>query len=178
MAAEEGTRAVLVSESGPSRVEVTRPRLRTGRRRIGDGLVEIPIREDIAPSSAILTNPVLAESKRECPNCGRPVGRGSDGKPGPSEGVCPHCGALFSFSPQLEPGDLVAVTPRAGLTEPEDGPLLDAATMEAARAAAPGWDIYALEADWRRYWVATGRPRLRSPGRAFVAYCAKRAATA
>jgi serine/threonine-protein kinase PknG len=108
MASEEGTRAVLVAESGPSRVEATRPRLRSGRRRIGDGLVEIPIREDIAPVSAILTNPVLAESKRQCANCGRPVGRGADGKPGPSEGVCPHCGALFSFSPQLEPGDLVA----------------------------------------------------------------------
>jgi serine/threonine-protein kinase PknG len=106
MVREEGTRAVLV-ESGPVKVETTRPRLRTGRRRIGDGLVEIPIREDIEPVSAILTNPVLAESKRECGNCGRPVGRGAGGRPGPSEGVCPHCGTLYSFSPQLEPGELV-----------------------------------------------------------------------
>jgi Protein kinase G rubredoxin domain len=74
MARDEGTRAVLVTESGPTDVETTRPRLRTGRRRIGDGLVEIPIREDIEPASAILTNPVLAESKRECRGCGRPVG--------------------------------------------------------------------------------------------------------
>lgn len=108
MPREEGTRAVLVAESGPTKVEPTRPRLRTGRRRIGDGLVEIPIREDIEPSSAILTNPVLAESKRECNNCGRPVGRGTDGRPGPTEGVCPHCGTLFTFSPQLETGELVA----------------------------------------------------------------------
>ncbi|BBX37492.1 serine/threonine protein kinase [Mycolicibacterium mageritense DSM 44476 = CIP 104973] len=108
MARDEGTRAVLVTESGPTKVEPTRPRLRTGRRRIGDGLVEIPIREDIEPATAILTNPVVAESKRDCGNCGRPVGRGSAGRPGPTDGVCPHCGALFSFSPQLEAGELVA----------------------------------------------------------------------
>ncbi|BBX92327.1 protein kinase [Mycolicibacterium boenickei] len=110
MAGQEGTRAVLVTESAPAKVESTptRPRLRTGRRRIGDGLVEIPIRQDIEPASAILTNPVVAESKRECGGCGRPVGRGSGGGPGPSEGVCPDCGAVFSFSPQLETGELVA----------------------------------------------------------------------
>ncbi|ART69745.1 serine/threonine protein kinase [Mycobacterium dioxanotrophicus] len=108
MAEEEGTRAVLVTESAPVKVEATRPRLRTGRRRIGEGLVEIPIREDIEPTSAILTNPVVSESKRVCGNCGRPVGRGSAGKPGPADGVCPHCGTLFSFSPHLETGELVA----------------------------------------------------------------------
>ncbi|AFM19957.1 protein kinase family protein [Mycolicibacterium chubuense NBB4] len=104
----EGTRAVLVTESEPVRVEPTRPRLRTGRRRIGGGLVEIPIHEDIEPASAILTNPVLAESKRECSSCGHPVGRTSGGQPGASEGVCPHCGTVFSFTPHLEPGELVA----------------------------------------------------------------------
>ncbi|WP_280831607.1 serine/threonine-protein kinase [Mycolicibacterium frederiksbergense] len=97
-----------MTESAPVKVEVTRPRLRTGRRRVGDGLVEIPIREDIEPASAILTNPVVAESKRECSSCGRPVGRGSAGRPGPCDGVCPHCGTLYSFSPQLETGELVA----------------------------------------------------------------------
>ena len=108
MARDEGTRAVLVTESGPARVEPTRPRLRTGQRRIGDGLVAVPVTEDIEPASAILTNPVVAESKRECSGCGRPVGRGAAGRPGPSEGVCPHCGTMFSFSPQLETGELVA----------------------------------------------------------------------
>ena len=108
MARDEGTRAVLVTESGPARIEPTRPRLRTGQRRIGDGLVAVPITEDIEPASAILTNPVVAEPKRECSGCGRPVGRGAAGQPGPSEGVCPHCGTMFSFSPQLETGELVA----------------------------------------------------------------------
>jgi plasmid replication initiation protein len=81
---------------------------------------------------------------------------------------------LPEYSLRVEAGDLVAVTPRV-LAEPAGAPLLDAAALEAARAAAPGWDVYALEADWRRYWAATGRPRLRSPARAFAAYCAKRA---
>ncbi|MBP2452042.1 serine/threonine-protein kinase [Mycolicibacterium lutetiense] len=110
MAGEEGTRAVLVTESAPVKTEgaTTRPRLRTGRRRVGDGLVEIPIREDIEPASAVLANPVVAEAKRECPGCGRPVGRGSAGRPAPSDGVCPQCGTLFTFSPQLETGELVA----------------------------------------------------------------------
>jgi serine/threonine-protein kinase PknG len=108
MARDEGTRAVLVTDSGPVKVEATRPRLRTGRRCIGDGLVEIPFRPDVEPSSAILTNPVLAESKRDCGSCGRPAGRGVAGRPAPSEGVCPHCGTLFSFSAQLEAGELVA----------------------------------------------------------------------
>ncbi|MBX7433114.1 protein kinase [Mycobacterium sp. Y57] len=108
MARDEGTRAVLVTPSEPVKIEATRPRLRTGARRIGDGLVEVPVRQDIEPVSAILTNPVLPESKRDCSSCGLPVGRGVDGRPGPSEGVCPHCGTLFSFSPQLETGELVA----------------------------------------------------------------------
>jgi serine/threonine-protein kinase PknG len=106
--AVEGTRAVLVTETGPTQVEGTRPRLRSGRRLIGDGLVEVPVREDIEPTGAILTNPVVAESKRFCDNCQRPVGRGVGGRQGPCEGVCPNCGAVFSFSPQLEAGDMVA----------------------------------------------------------------------
>ncbi|QIE43961.1 replication initiator protein A (plasmid) [Rhodobacteraceae bacterium SC52] len=72
-------------------------------------------------------------------------------------------------------GDLVIVTPRAAVIDEAEAPRLPEGTLEAARAVAPGWDIYALEADWRSYWVITGRPHLRSPGKAFVAYCAKRA---
>jgi len=80
-------------------------------------------------------------------------------------------------------GDLVVVTPRAGgagvidTADGGDAPLLSADTLAEARALAPGWDVHALEADWGRYWVATGRPRLRSPARAFLAYCAKRASS-
>ena len=42
--------------------------------------------------------------------------------------------------------------------------------LEAARAHAPGADVYALEAEWRAWWVQTGRPRLSAPERAFLAW--------
>jgi len=82
--------------------------------------------------------------------------------------------ALPDYGLEVVEGDLLVVRPRVGAVG-ADGPTLDAAAIEAARAAAPGWDVHALEADWRRYWAATGRPRLVSPARAFVAYCARRA---
>lgn len=104
----EKTRAVVVADSSPAKAEVTRPRLRTGRRLIGGGLVEIPIRQDVEPASAIITNPLVAEAKRDCSSCGQPVGRSVAGRPGATEGVCPNCGTLYCFSPQLEPGELVA----------------------------------------------------------------------
>lgn len=77
-------------------------------RRLGGGLVEIPRVPEIDPLSALMVDPVVAESKRFCWNCGRPVGRSRDGRPGESEGFCPNCGSAFSFLPQLNPGDMVA----------------------------------------------------------------------
>ena len=44
------------------------------------------------------------------------------------------------------------------------------------RAVAPGLDPYFLEAEWRRFWAASGRPRLRSPDAAFLAFARGRAA--
>jgi serine/threonine-protein kinase PknG len=77
-------------------------------RHLGGGLVEIPRVRDIDPVEALMTNPVVPESKRFCWNCGKPVGRsGPDGK-GTSEGWCPSCGSPYSFLPQLNPGDIVA----------------------------------------------------------------------
>jgi serine/threonine-protein kinase PknG len=77
-------------------------------RQLGGGLVEIPRVRDIDPLEALMTNPVVPESKRFCWNCGKPVGRsGSEGK-GASEGTCPSCGSPYSFLPQLNPGDTVA----------------------------------------------------------------------
>lgn len=77
-------------------------------RRLGGGLVEIPRVRAKDPLEALMSNPVVAEKKRFCWNCGRPVGRSSNGKPGQSEGWCPHCGSPYSFLPQLNPGDMVA----------------------------------------------------------------------
>ena len=76
--------------------------------RLGGGLVEIPRVREIDPLAALMVNPVVAESKRFCWNCERPVGRSTADHKGESEGLCPHCGSAYSFLPQLNPGDLVA----------------------------------------------------------------------
>jgi hypothetical protein len=39
-----------------------------------------------------------------------------------------------------------------------------------ARAGCRAADVYALEAEWRAWWVATGRPTLRAPDRAFLGW--------
>ncbi|HTY32534.1 serine/threonine-protein kinase PknG [Mycobacterium sp.] len=77
-------------------------------RQLGGGLVEIPRVRDIDPLEALMTNPVVPESKRFCWNCGKPVGRSGDAGEGASEGWCPSCGSPYSFLPQLNPGDIVA----------------------------------------------------------------------
>ncbi|MBK4218118.1 replication initiator protein A [Paracoccus caeni] len=69
-----------------------------------------------------------------------------------------------------EPGDILRVTPRAAVIEPGEGPHLRAETLEQARALMPGADIYALEGEWRSWWAATGRPRLRSADKAFLGW--------
>ncbi|OBG89613.1 serine/threonine protein kinase [Mycobacterium sp. NS-7484] len=77
-------------------------------RRLGGGLVEIPRVPERDPLTALMTNPVVAEQKRFCWNCGRPVGRSSPNGHAQSEGWCPHCGSAYSFLPQLSPGEIVA----------------------------------------------------------------------
>jgi hypothetical protein len=75
-----------------------------------------------------------------------------------------------------EPGDIIRVTPRSALTEPGvEPPRLPPEALERARALMPGRDVYALEAEWRGVWVRSGRPRLRSPGAAFLGWVRKRA---
>ncbi|MBP6996899.1 MAG: protein kinase [Phycicoccus sp.] len=88
-------------------------RLRSGSQRIrsarlGAGLTTIPPAPPVDPVKAIKLNPSVSESKRSCANCGNPVGRSVDGKPGREEGFCPKCGMPFSFTPKLKAGDLVA----------------------------------------------------------------------
>jgi plasmid replication initiation protein len=75
-----------------------------------------------------------------------------------------------------EPGDMICVTPRAVVVEPPSGgPNLAPETLDKARRLVPGADVYALEADWRAVWVASGRPKLRSADKAFLGWVAKRA---
>ena len=85
-------------------------------------------------------------------------------------------GHLPDYDLVLEADDMLYVTPQASMIEagPELGPLA-AATLEAARARAPGQDVHALQAEWRGIWARSGRPKLRSPDRAFLGWLDKRA---
>lgn len=73
-----------------------------------------------------------------------------------------------------EVGDILCVTRRDQVVIPGDGPVLKLATIETARARMPGWDIYALEAEWRGVWQRSGRPTLRAPDAAFLGWLKKR----
>jgi serine/threonine-protein kinase PknG len=88
------------------RVRSGSQRLRSAR--LGAGLTRVPPAPVIDAAQAIMKNPQVPEEKRNCPNCGSPVGRSRDGQPGRTEGFCPKCGNAFSFTPKLQPGDLVA----------------------------------------------------------------------
>ncbi|MEO7235716.1 MAG: tetratricopeptide repeat protein [Lapillicoccus sp.] len=88
------------------RVRSESQRLRTAR--LGAGLTTIPPIPAIDASTAIMKDPVVPEDKRFCSQCGSPVGRGKDGRPGRTTGFCPKCRQAFSFDPKLQPGDLVA----------------------------------------------------------------------
>ncbi|MBU9762786.1 protein kinase [Mycobacterium sp. TNTM28] len=103
------------SDDGPYGTDDTEPhgvtiatRMLSPIRRLGGGLVEIPRVPERDPLTALMTNPVVAEQKRFCWNCGKPVGRSSSDGHALSEGWCPHCGSAYSFLPQLSPGEIVA----------------------------------------------------------------------
>ena len=84
--------------------------------------------------------------------------------------------ALPDYHLAEEPGDLLLVTRRDAVVLPgQAGPVLKLATLETARSLMSGWDIYALEAEWRDIWQRSGRPRLRSPDAAFLGWLKKRA---
>jgi len=56
--------------------------------------------------------------------------------------------------------------------EGQDGPHLRTATYEQAREAAPRWDVYELERQWREWIAKKGLPK--NPDAAFVAFCRKK----
>ena len=84
-------------------------------------------------------------------------------------------GHLPDYDMSEEPGDMIRFTRKQVV---EDGPAaapLSQEALEAARMILPGADVYALEADWRAYWVASGRPKLRAADAAFVGFVKMRA---
>jgi len=54
-------------------------------------------------------------------------------------------------------------------------PRLEPETYHDAMTVAPGYDGYALEQEWRTFWIDTGIPELHSPDRTFIAFCKSRA---
>jgi len=93
-----------------------------------------------------------------------------------------EAGNIPDYVLRLDEADLLWVTPRAGVVEPDQpaalsqtslGPLAEV-TLERAREIARGWDIYALQAEWRDMWHRSGRPKLRSPDKAFLGWLEKR----
>lgn len=45
--------------------------------------------------------------------------------------------------------------------------------FDAAKAAAPGWDIYRLEQEWRAWASTSGKQAIKNADRAFVGFCKK-----
>ncbi|MFB4293422.1 tetratricopeptide repeat protein [Nonomuraea sp. ATR24] len=97
--------------SGPMSGAVTSP-ASSGRSRAGvvAGIADLPSAPYRDPASAVMADPMVPEKNRFCanPDCGQPVGRSRDGRPGVADGFCPNCGTRFSFTPKLAKGDLVA----------------------------------------------------------------------
>ncbi|MFB4310943.1 tetratricopeptide repeat protein [Actinomadura sp. GTD37] len=100
-----GSRSTGSTRTGSTRSGATRGSGRRGM--LGAGLVEVPRVPYRDPSSAVMSDPQVAETKRYCSSCGEPVGRGRGDRPGRTEGFCPKCGTRFSYTPKLSPGDLV-----------------------------------------------------------------------
>ena len=73
-----------------------------------------------------------------------------------------------------EPGDIIRVSPKSLVEDiPERAPTITPDALDEARRLIPGADVYALEADWRAMWLASGKPALRSPDRAFLGWVKK-----
>ncbi|TQJ88213.1 serine/threonine-protein kinase [Streptomyces sp. SLBN-31] len=95
-------RSVSVRSSGSSSGTSSRGRL-------GAGLVQVPDVPRPDPRAMVLENPEVPERKRFCSrsDCGAPVGRSREERPGRTEGFCTKCGHPYSFVPKLKAGDVV-----------------------------------------------------------------------
>lgn len=69
-------------------------------------------------------------------------------------------------------GDIIAFKTRKSKTQDNHISLLMTETFEKAKKAAPGWDIYFLEREWRE-WL-TNRDEPKNPSAAFIAFCRKK----
>jgi plasmid replication initiation protein len=65
-------------------------------------------------------------------------------------------------------------TPLPSETDEETLPPLPDEAYEEGREAAPGYDVYRLESEWREWWSNSGKPHLANPAAAFVGFCRSR----
>ena len=70
---------------------------------------------------------------------------------------------------------MIRFTRRTLIEDGPEAPPLSERAIEAAREILPGADVYALEADWRAFWAASGRPKIRAADAAFVGFVKMRA---
>lgn len=82
-------------------------------------------------------------------------------------------GHLPDYLVEEEPGDIIRFAPPR-VIESDTLPRFGPDVLDAARALMPGADAYALEAEWRSWWASSGRVRLASPDKAFLAWVEKR----
>lgn len=71
--------------------------------------------------------------------------------------------------------DQLTFSPRRKPLAGSERPVITDQGREAGRRAAPGYDIYALEADFLNYWQDKGRKPLKSADAAFIGFCRARA---
>ena len=55
-----------------------------------------------------------------------------------------------------------------------DFPYISLDTIEKAKKAAPRYDVYYLLREWQIFWSTSGKPVLKNPEGAFIAFCKKR----
>lgn len=82
---------------------------------------------------------------------------------------------LPDYTMSEDAGDMIRFSVRDVVEEGPDAPFLSQEAYDEARRILPGVDVYGLEAEWRGYWVASGRPRLRSADGAYVGFARARA---
>jgi len=87
----------------------------------------------------------------------------------------PHVAQLPPALPRLKnPPPLEPLLLPLPIYEGNTGPHLRSSTYEMARKAAPGWDVYELERQWREWIEKKGPPQ--KPDAAFIAFCRKKSA--
>jgi Replication initiator protein A len=89
-------------------------------------------------------------------------------------------GQIPDYDLSFDDEDILRVTPKGAVLDGPGAllaktlPPLSEITLERARTRAAGWDIYALEAEWRAMWARSGRPKLAAPDKAFLGWLDKR----